>query len=1636
MADNIKIVGNILNTTTVSRYSSEDTNLISSRILQENFGETNDYIEVYLYNVGNNLLNINYNYLDYKLPYNANLKPNTDTLPNTTGNIQTDNIGIVSTFSDSTSPLYPIIEIDPVMDIQNYGYSSGEFIIKYNLFTNKLSDNANRALFIKEISADRTEIRLASTKLSNDEIELAINSIIDEINSLTYYADYLLNFGNNEQYVVVNVALNKATTGYEVLLKLYKPLPLSVQEKRTSWIVEEKSESYTFDVNLDKLITPQAPPTLRGPNFSSPIENQGTVSTAYGTYSNLISSLQNKSYHQVLNLMATQSADVNIDYTNFNNFVFFGSAKQRVVNFYTKAKQIEGYNTLISTYTPQTASIPSLITEINQYTSNIKDITTQFDGYEYYLYFESSSYAWPKSGSLKPYSLLSTGSISTTTWYNNLILVAEDYDQNNYDNLEFSIPPFLTEDDTNAPFLLFLNMIGNYFDDIWVYIKSVTDLNLANNNLDYGISKDLVYERLKSLGIKLYNSQAGESVGQYLIGANTGSSIFNNNFTITGSYLNNIPRKDLTSELYKRIYHNLPLLVKTKGTVAGLEHLNTIFGITSSILNVKEFGGSTKAELINGYNNDKVRIVQNTITGSVLSSMLSLQTFPTASSAFRDNDMHYVDISFSPQTQIDTYISGAVNLNNPTWSLDDYIGDPRQQYNNSYSDLATQRNLYHTSYSTTSSIIFNSASLASFITPTGSFIINGITIAVTGSTRPANTATTIFISSGSTSTNTIGNITASFNVSKSISPYSTALQYITASASSSNGLFFNATTYGVTGNTYYITSGSTTTYFSNGYSPFTSSLLDYNGFIRLIDYFDNSLFKMLADFTPERTSLSTGVTINSPVLERNKTSFANPTTSNTQSVYTAQFNTASITPQYSPLYNNLTGDKKPYFTGELSGSVVDVHQYFTDNYNQYLGDWDVYNSQHTISQSIDLNSFNHSDWNVLLNNVSKNVTSNKRKGIEYIYGTTGSITSSVELQDSNLSLRSYQISRYEGSKLTSATYNTYTSASSTYVGDISYGKTAVIDHQSLKVGWVKNIPSQSLNLYDKTTIDLKYLVDSSTSLIELSLANNNICEVQNIFKSGTPIILSISDIQKPSNQTNLNGLKTIFRGGYSYDPILYREVNETLTFTHTNAISSTERNLGVKAICKDIFYYNAEEHDGSVDTNLRNCQPSKNSDGSKGGNGVNGGYFWSRTDSTISTIGTPMAYRSYDFNNWPYKNYSNAINTTAQPNTGIRGGGGPQLFIFNLLNFNNTDTIEGGYNNETISSSYSPLGNNGNYYYKVPRDSTYNLSGSIPFSFYGDDTYDNGSWFGSHTAGGGPVGFKIFGLVQKTTTPNNENSWWAPSNLLASSSLSNNNGNSQGIISFSSNYNQIVFDNTTNWSLFYCQLNAKNISLKAGEYVRFQFVLMPLTNIFGINDDYIGVTTNFSFYINGTTNNSSIQITPAFFEIKDQGFSYTEYNYTTTYSQIPSLFTTASSNTIAFDPTAQSLINSDAIFTPTAPASNYYSPVVDYFGIQKQDLLRIGQFNNPNPVYYEVLNTYTTSGQTFATLDRTIDTGSFNNAVSFAILRPKPDETSVIINYRKQLGDVSQTILIPYDANNTIKNNVGNIFKTLNTNLK
>jgi hypothetical protein len=1047
MANNIKIVGNITDITTVSRYSPNDVRLIASEQIQESFGFPNDYIEYYVYDVGGNLLYRNYDYEKYKLASNSGYVPAYEPSPNINGSVENTTVGVDSVFFTASATL-PIIEIDPVADLQSLGYSSGEFVIQYNFFENKIS-NSTAGLFIKEISSDRTEIRVGSTVLSNEEIESSVTSLINTSTGSVYFTDYVLNFGNNKQVLAVNIALNVTEPSYEIFFKLYEPLPTDIVEKTSFWVVKEKVSPYVFDINLDKLIIPAPPIQLRGPNFDVEIKEQNTVATPYQNYNNLLLNLQgseSSSYRYLLNLITSQSIQINVDYTDFSNFIFFSSAEARITNFYNKVKQIEDYSNLITLYTPYILTTSSLQTETNRASSSIDNIVANFDKFESYLYFTSASstvsstYAidpYPKSGSLKPYKLLSTGSISASAWYTTALTSSQNYDLYNVNNLKYSVPGYIVDDPDNSQYLVFLSMVGHYFDNIWIVLKAVTDINLANNNLNKGISKDLVYNMLQSLGANVFNSFSNDNLNNYLIGANSGSAFLSGYLTdvsATSSYLNNIPRQDLLAESYKRIYHNLPLLLKSKGTTSGLGTLISVFGIpsktyitgsaiSSSILNVKEFGGSLKKDIITGYSTDKVRVVTNTITGSVLSSYISLQIYSSESSKFRNADEHYVDISFSPQNQIDTYISKSISASNPSWIIDDYIGDPGYLYSSSYADLDTQKNIY-------------------FSQGTGS------------------------------------------------------------------------------------------------YAGFTGSLMDYNGFIRLIQYFDNSLFKMLENYVPARTSLSTGVTINSPVLERNKIAYANPSNTTNQTVNTATYSIASMSAQYGSFYNFLSGNKSPFFTGELSGSTVDVDQYYAFE-NPYLGDWSVYNSQRSIYESININTFLHSDFNVLLNNVSRSVDSIFRQKVEPIYGTTSSIFTAAELQDSYLSLTAYNNSRYQGIQVSSLLYNTYTSASDTYSGDSSFGKTAAIDHNVRKIGLFTQIESSSF-LPKRNIVALKYLVDEFGGVTDLNQQNNHWEEVQNTFVLGDSATIALFDNQKfATNQKFTDGAKNIFESGYSYNPVLY-----------------------------------------------------------------------------------------------------------------------------------------------------------------------------------------------------------------------------------------------------------------------------------------------------------------------------------------------------------------------------------------------------------------------------------------------------------------------------------------------------------------
>ena len=119
------------------------------------------------------------------------------------------------------------------------------------------------------------------------------------------------------------------------------------------------------------------------------------------------------------------------------------------------------------------------------------------------------------------------------------------------------------------------------------------------------------------------------------------------------------------------------------------------------------------------------------------------------------------------------------------------------------------------------SVTLNLTNIASEASTVGSssFGVNGITFYFTGSTV-ANTSTTIYLNTSSFASSTVANYVATssvvFNFSSSVAPYSSSLPFISASYSSPNITFTYIGQNGLVGNSNYIVSGSTTTYFSGG----------------------------------------------------------------------------------------------------------------------------------------------------------------------------------------------------------------------------------------------------------------------------------------------------------------------------------------------------------------------------------------------------------------------------------------------------------------------------------------------------------------------------------------------------------------------------------------------------------------------------------------------------------------------------------------------------------------------------------------------------------------------------------------------------------------------------------------------------
>jgi hypothetical protein len=405
-----------------------------------------------------------------------------------------------------------------------------------------------------------------------------------------------------EAYLITNEF--KDPTGF-ISIKLYTPLSDTIEEAAKGYFVAEVLEPveesikiipFIEDVELNKSTF------LRLPNMGSEdsqIEFRGTnfnsFDTLVGSNTTVIQELEDK-------LVSGSLLDVkvNIDFqkritgleeyndNGFSSFVNFSSAEERLKNFKYKLGLIEEYTISQSLYTVVSSSSDKQ----SFYGTKVDQVKNSFDHYEDFLYNESSSYvsssagqfhdtSWPKENSSSPYTLVpSTGSIAVT-WYNTMIESASLYDIQNDSRLVNNLPGHVKYDDESKTFLEFMDMIGQQFDETWVYLKHFTDMNDRQSKLSKGISKDIVKHVARASGLEVVNGNDLLNLSEYLLGKDIDDA----------SQKFEKAQEEVTEEIWKRILANLPYFQRTKGTTRALKGLLNCYGIPSSILRVREYGG-------------------------------------------------------------------------------------------------------------------------------------------------------------------------------------------------------------------------------------------------------------------------------------------------------------------------------------------------------------------------------------------------------------------------------------------------------------------------------------------------------------------------------------------------------------------------------------------------------------------------------------------------------------------------------------------------------------------------------------------------------------------------------------------------------------------------------------------------------------------------------------------------------------------------------------------------------------------------------------------------------------------------------------------------------------------------------------
>lgn len=430
----------------------------------------------------------------------------------------------------------------------------------------------------------------------------------------------LLNFGEDRQNVIIaqRTASVNATGVPTMQFKLLQPVendidinePLFISTEVANTIVQSARVKFAPPIdrtpylrprNMDARVNEDLGKSLRNVTLNVLKLQTGSLGTLTTTIDGKSSVSFEDDIFRRWYSFDFNSAELNLDFTNYDNFVFYGSAAMRLHAFRQKLLEIERlsrdslqFEGGVFTGELASAGAAYIIDQSTKLSLEKENIIRSFDRYEQHLYFTPSGsespysasawYAeggeeyneisyWPKTQNGK---LFPVNSEESTIWFETQLQIAQRFDEFNENNLINTVPTHLRDDEENAPYFTFIAMIGHFFDTIKPYVDQFPMIHSRYIDPDAELSKDLVADIAESVGFKVP----------------TIDSVFNLAESVLGT-TDTAPRRDFTVETYKRLLHNIPMFAKSKGTRTALRTALRTLGITEQLIDVQESGEAT-----------------------------------------------------------------------------------------------------------------------------------------------------------------------------------------------------------------------------------------------------------------------------------------------------------------------------------------------------------------------------------------------------------------------------------------------------------------------------------------------------------------------------------------------------------------------------------------------------------------------------------------------------------------------------------------------------------------------------------------------------------------------------------------------------------------------------------------------------------------------------------------------------------------------------------------------------------------------------------------------------------------------------------------------------------------------------------